>query len=74
MTTPVVSRTIGPRQLRKLKEIYESARAVRARYPESHIAGKAARDLMDAFETATGSIGAVHDDQWLSLTDPQGSA
>jgi len=74
MTTLVICRAIGPKQVRQLKEIYDRARAVKARYPESHLANKAARNLIDAFETVTGSAGAILDDQWLSLTDPQGSA
>jgi hypothetical protein len=74
MTTLVICRAIGPKQVRQLKEIYERARAVKAKYPESHLASKAARNLIDAFETATGDAEAVLDDQWLGLADPQGHA
>ncbi len=74
MTIQVVRRAIGPKQVRQLKEIYERARAVEAQYPESHVASKAAKKLIDAFETATRSGGTVPDGQWLNEIDPQGNA
>jgi len=72
MTTQVVHGAFGPKQVRKLKEIYERARAVTAQYPESHIANKAAKKLIDAFEAVTPSDETGG--QWLSETDPQGAA
>jgi len=74
MTTRVVHRAFGPKQIRQLKEIYERARAVKARYPESHVASKAAGKLIDAFEVVIHTSGTVLDRHWLSETDPQGSA
>ena len=74
MTTQVVFRTFGPKQFRQLKEVYERARAVKAKYPESHIASKAAKRLIDAFEAVIQTDGTVLDVQWLSEADPQGSA
>jgi len=72
MTTQVVHGAFGPKQVRQLKEIYERARAVTAQYPESHIANKAAKKLIDAFEAVTPSDETGG--RWLSETDPQGTA
>lgn len=72
MTTQVGHRAFGPKQVEQLREIYERARAVTTRYPESHVANKAARKLIDAFETATREEEAS--ERWLSKVDPQGSA
>jgi len=72
MTTPVVQIAFGPKQVRQLEEIYELARAVTARYPESHVANKAAKKLIDAFEALTLRDNAGG--RWLSETDPQGNA
>ena len=72
MPTQVVHSAFGPKQVKQLKEIYERARAVTARYPESHVANKAAKKLIDAFETVTRSDEAAG--RWLSKTDPQGIA
>ncbi len=72
MTTQVVHGAFGPKQMMQLREIYERARAVTARYPESHVANKAAKKLIDAFETVTRSD--EKGGRWLSETDPQGNA
>ncbi|AZO14637.1 MULTISPECIES: hypothetical protein [unclassified Mesorhizobium] len=72
MTTRVVHGAFGPKQVKQLKEIYERAQAVTAQYPESHVANKAAKKLIDAFETVTRSHEAVC--RWLSETEPQGHA
>ncbi|TPI81972.1 hypothetical protein [Mesorhizobium sp. B2-8-9] len=72
MTTRVAHDAFGPKQVRQLKEIYERARAVTAQYPESHVANRAAKKLIDAFETGTRSDETGG--RWLSETDPQGNA
>lgn len=72
MTTQVIHGAFGPKQVKQLKEIYERARAVTAQYPESHVANKAAKKLIDAFETVTRSDETGR--RWLNETDPQGNA
>ncbi|OBQ71297.1 hypothetical protein [Mesorhizobium erdmanii] len=74
MTTQVVYRAFGPKQVRQLKEVYECARAVKAKYPESHLASKAAKRLIDAFEAELQNDGTVLDVCWLTEADPQGTA
>jgi hypothetical protein len=74
MTIQVVHSAFGPKQVRQLKEVYESALAVEAKYPDSHIANKAAKRLIAAFEAVIQTDGTVLDVQWLSKADPQGSA
>jgi hypothetical protein len=74
MTTQVVQSVFGPKQVRQLKEVYERARAVKARYPESHIASKAAKRLIDAFEAVIQTDGTAPDVQWLSEANPHGNA
>lgn len=73
MTCQVVYGVLRPEEVRQqLQEVYDRARAVKAKYPESHIASKAARKLIDAFEACPD--GKILDEQWLSEADPQGSA
>jgi hypothetical protein len=72
MTTQVVHGPFGPKQMMQLREIYDRARAVTAQYPESHVANKAAKKLIDAFETVTRS--ADKGGRWLSETDTRGNA
>ncbi|MER9028132.1 hypothetical protein [Mesorhizobium sp. M0674] len=72
MTSQGVYRALGLKQVRKLKEVYESARAVKATYPEGHIANKAAKRLIDAFEADVQNAGTVLDSSWLTQSDPQG--
>ena len=72
MTTQVVHGAFGPKQMMQLREIYERARAVTAQYPESHVANKAAKKLVDAFEAVTRSD--EKSGRWLSETVPQGNA
>ncbi|QKC98582.1 hypothetical protein [Mesorhizobium sp. NZP2298] len=72
MTTQVIHGAFSPKQMKQLREIYERARAVTAQYPESHVANKAAKKLIDAFETVTCSDAKGR--RWLSETDPQGNA
>ena len=72
MTTLVIHDAFSPKQVMQLREIYERARAVTARYPETHVANKAAKKLIDAFETVTHSDEAGG--RWLSETGPQGNA
>lgn len=67
-----VHRAFGPKQLAQLKEIYERARVVTTRYPDSHIANKAARKLIDAFEAAARC--EETSERWLNKVDPQGNA
>ncbi|WP_095080680.1 hypothetical protein [Mesorhizobium sophorae] len=74
MTTQVVQSVFGPKQVTKLKEVYERARVVEANYPESHIASKAAKRLIEAFETVIHVDGTVLDVKWLSEANPQGNA
>ncbi|RTM01452.1 MAG: hypothetical protein EKK31_21410 [Hyphomicrobiales bacterium] len=72
MTAQVIHSAFGPKQVKQLREIYERARAVTARYPDTHVANKAARKLIDAFEAVTCS-----DEKgrwWLIETDHQGNA
>ena len=74
MTIQVVHNAFGPKQVRQLKEVYERARVVEANYPESHIASKAAKRLIEAFEAVIQADGTVLDVQWLSEANPQGNA
>ncbi|MBZ9670685.1 hypothetical protein [Mesorhizobium sp. ES1-3] len=74
MTNQGVYRALGLKQVRQLKEVYECARAVKANYPESHIASKAAKRLIDAFEAEIQNGGPVLDSYWLTESDPQGIA
>jgi hypothetical protein len=74
MTIQVVHSAFGPKQVRQLKEVYERARVVEANYPESHIASKAAKRLIEAFEAVIQADGTVLDVQWLSEANPQGNA
>lgn len=74
MTTQVVHRELGPKQVRQLNEIYERARAVKAQYPESHVASKAAKKLIDAFEAVTPSGETALDRVWLGDATPKGTA
>ena len=74
MTCRVVYGVLGDKEVRQLQGVYELARAVKAKYPESHIASKAARELIDAFEAAFQPDGTVLDDGWLNLAAPQGNA
>jgi hypothetical protein len=72
MATLVIHDAFSPKQMMQLREIYERARAVTAQYPETHVANKAAKKLVDAFETVTRNDEAGG--LWLSETDPQGNA
>ncbi|PBC08737.1 hypothetical protein [Mesorhizobium sp. WSM3859] len=72
MATLVIHDAFSPKQMMQLREIYERARAVTAQYPETHVANKAAKKLVDAFETVTRNYEAGG--LWLSETDPQGNA
>lgn len=74
MTCLIACDVFGPRVVRQLQEVYERARTVKASYPESHIASKAATELIDAFEAVFRPDGAVLDGRWLSLAAPQGNA
>ncbi|MER8752192.1 hypothetical protein NKH57_23485 [Mesorhizobium sp. M1050] len=74
MTTQVVHRAFSPNQIRQFREIYERARVVQANYPESHIASKAAKRLIEAFEAEIQADGTVLDIQRLSEATPLGTA
>jgi hypothetical protein len=74
MTTQVVHRVFGPKQVRQFREVYERARVVEANYPESHIASKAAKRLIEAFEAEIQGDGTVLDIQRLSGANPRGTA
>jgi hypothetical protein len=74
MTTQVVHRVFGPKQVRQFRDVYERARVVEANYPESHIASKAAKRLIEAFEAEIQGDGTVLDIQRLSGANPRGTA
>lgn len=74
MTAQVVHRVFSPKQIKQFREIYERARVVQANYPDSHIANKAARRLIEAFETEIQAEGTVSDAQRLSKANPLGTA
>jgi hypothetical protein len=74
MTGQVVYSALGPKEVRQLQEVYERARAVKAKYPDSHLASKAAKKLIDAFEAVMHPGGAAFDEKWLSEAEPQGHA
>ncbi|WP_394885644.1 hypothetical protein ACG873_00920 (plasmid) [Mesorhizobium sp. AaZ16] len=75
MTDQIVHSVLGPKEVRQLQEVYERARAVKAKYPECHLASKAAKKLIDAFEAVMqpGET-ALLDETWLSEAEPQGHA
>ncbi|MDX8493058.1 hypothetical protein RFN29_15910 [Mesorhizobium sp. VK22B] len=74
MSAQVIYRAFGAKEVRQLKEVYDRARSVHAKYSESHVAGRAARKLIDAFEAVIGPDGTVLNTRWLNETDPQGHA
>ena len=74
MTGQVVYSALGPNEVRQLREVYDRAKAVKAKYPESHAASKAAKKLIDAFEAVICADGTVLDEQWLLEAMPQGNA
>lgn len=74
MITQVVHRVFGPKQVKQFREVYERARVVEANYPESHIASKAAKRLIEAFEAEIPAEGTVQDVQRLSEANPRGTA
>ncbi|RUY24632.1 hypothetical protein EN978_29665 [Mesorhizobium sp. M7A.F.Ca.US.001.04.1.1] len=74
MTTQVVHRVFGPKQVRQFWEVYERARVVEATYPDSHIASKAAKRLIEAFEAEIQTDGTVLDFQQLCEANPLGTA
>ncbi|RVD20990.1 hypothetical protein [Mesorhizobium sp. M4B.F.Ca.ET.017.02.2.1] len=74
MTGQVMQGALRAKQLRQLKEVYDRAREVKARYPESHIASRAAKRLIDAFETVIQAGGATTETQWLRDANPKGNA
>jgi hypothetical protein len=74
MTTQVVHRVFSSKQIRQFREVYERAQLVQANYPESHIARKAAKRLIEAFEAEIQADGTVLDIQRLSEANPLGTA
>ncbi|MDX8434607.1 hypothetical protein RFN25_14340 [Mesorhizobium abyssinicae] len=74
MAGQVMQGALRAKQLRQLKEVYDRAREVKARYPESHIASRAAKRLIDAFETVIQADGAATETQWLRDANPKGNA
>jgi hypothetical protein len=74
MTDQVVYCGLGPKEARQLLEVYARAKAVKAKYPATHAASKAAKKLIDAFEAAIHPNGAVVDELWLLQAAPQGNA
>ncbi|RUW26159.1 hypothetical protein EN858_02170 [Mesorhizobium sp. M4B.F.Ca.ET.215.01.1.1] len=74
MTGQVMQGALRAKQLRQLKEVYDRAREVKARYPESHIASRAAKRLIDAFETVIRADGTALETQWLRDANPKGNA
>jgi hypothetical protein len=74
MTGQVVYSALGPEQVRQLQEVYERARAVKAKYPDSHLASKAAKKLIEAFESVIQPGETALDEKWLTEAEPQGHA
>ncbi|TPI40458.1 hypothetical protein FJW07_09780 [Mesorhizobium sp. B3-1-9] len=74
MARQIMRETLGAKEVRQLKEVYDRARAVQARYAESHLAGRAAKTLIDAFEAPTDPDDTALDPQWLSKAAPKGNA
>ena len=68
-------RVIGPKELRKMLEIYERACQVKAKLPETHIASIAANRLIAAFDGNTEPGETEHlSRKWLVQAAPQGNA
>jgi hypothetical protein len=66
---------IGPKEFRKILEIYERACQVRAKLPETHIASIAANRLIAAFDGKAESDQAENLSRtWLTQAVPQGNA
>lgn len=74
MTGQVVFSALGPKEVRQLQEVYDRAKAVKAKYPASHAASKAAIKLIDAFEAVIHADVTVLDERWLLEARPQGNA
>jgi hypothetical protein len=73
MTGQVVYSMLGPKEVRLLQEVYDRAKAVKAKYPDSDAASIAAKKLIDAFETVILPAGSLYE-QWLLNARPQGNA
>ncbi|TGS65816.1 hypothetical protein EN844_16575 [Mesorhizobium sp. M3A.F.Ca.ET.201.01.1.1] len=71
---PAVLGLLGAKEVKRLKEVYDRARAVQAKYSESHAANRAAKRLIDAFEAASQPDGTATEMRWLSETTPKGNA
>ncbi|MDG4883980.1 hypothetical protein [Mesorhizobium sp. WSM4884] len=74
MTRRIRRGALGAKEAKQLKEVYDRARAVQAKYAESHLAGRAAKTLVDAFEAAGHPEDTAVDPQWLSKAAPKGNA
>jgi hypothetical protein len=74
MTKHATRGTLGHKEIKQLKEVYDRARAVQAKYSESHIASRAAKTLIDAFEAENDPEDTEVDPQWLSKAAPRGNA
>ena len=68
-------RVIGPKELRKMLEIYERACQVKAKLPETHIASIAANRLIAAFDGNAEPGEAEHlSRKWMVQAATQGNA
>ncbi|WP_353646362.1 hypothetical protein [Mesorhizobium sp. WSM2239] len=70
---------IGPKEFRKMLEIYERACQVKAKLPETHIASIAANRLIAAFhddaeDDAEPGVAEHLFQKWLVQAAPQGNA
>jgi hypothetical protein len=74
MTGQVVYSALGPKEVRQLQEVYERARAVKAKYPDSHLASRAAKKLIEAFESVIRPGETALNEKWLTEAEPQGNA
>ena len=73
MTSQIVSGGIGPEEIRLLQEVYDRAKAVRAKHEETDAAAIAAKKLIDAFEAAIAPD-RPRDKHWLLHARPKGHA
>ena len=65
---------LGAKGVRQFKEVYDRARAVQAKYAESHVANRAAKTLIEAFEAADQADETAAETHWLREVTPKGNA
>lgn len=74
MSAENVNIVLGLREARQLQEVYDRAKAVKAKYPDTHVASQAAKKLIDAFEAEIHVDSAAMPNAWLLDARVEGNA